>query len=207
MTILKNITLPNGVVGTHHKIVKLETIKECSRIQAQIGSWANEESYITKKPPIWNDYLELPIWDFYQKAEDYIFTMPTYSDGTRIPDTTELETARLNKWNNIKAYRDRQEYGGFVWDGSVFDSDPQSQSRIQGAVQLAILAQQAGQPFSITWTLQDNTVRTLNGQEIIAVGQALAAHVQAIHQIGRVLREQVNSATTVEEINSIVWPV
>lgn len=207
MTILKNITLPNGVVGTHHKIVKIESVRDGTRLQAHVASWANQESYETQKSPIWNEYIEVPTWDIFQKVEDHIFTMPAYIGGTKVTSLPELETARINKWNNIKTYRDKQEYGGFIWNGSPFDSDPQSQSRIQGGVQLAILAQQANQPFSITWTLQDNTSRVLNGDDMIAVGQALAAHVQNIHTIGRVLREELNAATTVEEINSIVWPV
>lgn len=207
MTILKDITLPNGVLGTHHKVIKIESIKDGTRLQAHVGSWANQESYETKKPPIWNEYIEVPAWDIFEKVEDHVFSMPAYIGGTKITSMPELETARINQWNTIKTFRDKQEYGGFSWDNSVFDSDPQSQSRIQGGVQLAILAQQANQPFSITWTLQDNTTRILNGDDMIAVGQALAAHVQTAHTIGRVLREEINAATTVQQINAIQWPV
>ena len=201
------MVLPNGITGTHHRIVKIETINDCTRLQVHVGSWANEECFQSNKPPIWNEYIDLPILDLYTQTENVILTTPIYSGGVKIADVTELESAKINKWTDIKSFRDRQEYGGFFWDGTVFDSDPQSQSRIQGAVQLAILAQQNNQPFSIDWTLQDNSVRTLSGTDVIAVGQALAAHVQAIHQVGRVLREQIDSATTVQEVKNIAWPL
>jgi hypothetical protein len=70
---------------------------------------------------------------------------------------------------------------------------------------MAMLAQAGGQPFSIDWTLADNTVRTLSGADMIAVGQALGQHVAACHIKARALREQINAATTVAEVEAVVW--
>lgn len=113
---------------------------------------------------------------------------------------------RQLRWMQIKQDRNAAENGGFVWDGAVFDSDPISQARIQGAVQLAMAAAANGQPFSVDWTLADNTVRTLNEQEMIAVGAALAAHVRACHELGRELRAQIEAAATPEDAAAITWP-
>lgn len=119
----------------------------------------------------------------------------------------DLTKAKSIKTTELKNTRDSREFGGFVWNGSVFDSDSQSQSRIQGAVQLALLAQQAGQPFSITWTLQDNTTRILTGTDMIQVGVALAQHVQALHETARILRAQVDSAENDQQLAAINWPI
>lgn len=118
-------------------------------------------------------------------------------------DNRSLPTVKLQRWESIKAERSRREYAGFTWDGSVFDSDPVSQSRIQGAVQLAGLDPVA---FSIDWTLADNTVRTLSGADMVAVGVMLAQHVNGLHVIARGLRAQIESATTIAEVESVVWP-
>lgn len=118
----------------------------------------------------------------------------------------DLPRAKANKWAAIKERRRDMEFGLLQWGGSTFDIDPLSQSRIQGAVQLAALSAASERPFSIDWTLANNAVRTLSATDVIEVGAALAAHVQSVHSTGRDLRSQIESATTVEEVDAIDWP-
>ena len=118
-------------------------------------------------------------------------------------DPRELEAVKSDKWVEVRTARDAAEHGGFTWDGSVFDSDPESQTKIIGATQLANMNPAS---FLMDWTLQDNTVRTLTGAQMVAVGQALAVHVNAQHVLGRTLRQQIEAATTVAEVNAIHWP-
>lgn len=120
-------------------------------------------------------------------------------------DPRTVGDLRDAKWGLVKQARDAAEYGGFVWDGSTFDSDMVSQSRIQGAAQLATLAQIGGQPFSINWTLADNTVRTLSAADMIGVGNALGMHINTQHGKGRLLRTQLDAAVTLAEIEAINW--
>lgn len=120
-------------------------------------------------------------------------------------DLRTLAERKAEKWNAMKRARSAFEFGGFTWDGSAFDSDPASQSRIQGAAQLALLAQQAGQPFSIDWTLQTNDVRTLSGADVIAVGMAMGQHIATAHAIGRSLRDAIEAATTIEALEQLSW--
>lgn len=117
-------------------------------------------------------------------------------------DARTLEDHKAAKWAEIRAARDAAEFGGFTWDGSAFDSDPMSQSRIQGAAQLA----QLSPAFSVDWTLADNNVRTLTGPEMIAVGVELGVHVSAQHAAARTLRAQILAATTAAEVEAVVWP-
>jgi len=121
-------------------------------------------------------------------------------------DVRELAVRKADKWADLKQRRGEEEFGGFTWDGSTFDSDPQSQSRIQGAAQLATLAMIASQAFSVDWTLADNTVRTLTGADMLAVGQQMGVHIMTTHATGRALREAIEAATTPEQLESIVWP-
>jgi hypothetical protein len=117
-------------------------------------------------------------------------------------DPRTVQDHKNAKWKEIKMKRDALEVGGFVWDGSKFDSDPFSQSRIQGAVQLATIT---GTSFTIDWTLSDNTIRTLNVVDMISVGAALGQHVNSCHERARTLRQQIDAATDVTEIELIAW--
>lgn len=121
-------------------------------------------------------------------------------------DPHTLEDRKAARWAAIKAERDSREYGGFAWDGSTFDSDAESQRRLQGAAQLAVLAQAAQQPFEIAWTLADNSVRVLDAADMIQVGAALANHVAATHYAARALRQQIEAATTAAEVEAVAWP-
>lgn len=116
-----------------------------------------------------------------------------------------LDSAKTAKWAEVKQHRNEAENGGFVWDGSRFDSTPISQSRIQGAVQLATLAKLTNQPFSIEWTLMNNGTRSLSADDMIAVGMALGAHINEQHVRARQLREQIEAATTPEQVQAVRW--
>lgn len=127
-------------------------------------------------------------------------------NGTDWNQTFTLVELKAFAWDRIKACRDVAEFSGFVWDGSTFDSDQISQSRVQGGAQLATLAALASQAFSVPWTLQDNSVRVLSGSDMLAAGEAMGIHVITVHGIGRALRDAIEAATTQEELEAIVWP-
>ena len=118
----------------------------------------------------------------------------------------DLSEGRAQAWSRIKSVRESVEFGPFVFGGQTYDGDSESQRRIQGAAQLATLAQATGQPFSIDWTLADNTQATLTAAEMIGVGVALGQHVNGAHGIARTLRTQIDAATTPEELEAIQWP-
>lgn len=117
----------------------------------------------------------------------------------------DLEDLRKQAWERIKADRDAAEAAGFDTPWGRFDSDPASQTKIIGAAQLASIALAQGAPFNIEWTLQDNTSVSLDAAQMIAVGAALANHVNAIHQRGRQLRAQIEAAATLADLESITW--
>lgn len=120
--------------------------------------------------------------------------------------TANLALAKQQQWARIKTERDEREAAGFPYLGKVFDSDQRSHSRITTAAQAAQAALDAGQPFSIDWTTADNTVITLDAQQMLGVPVAFAQFGNALHQSARSLREQIDAATTVEQVQAIVWP-
>ena len=116
-------------------------------------------------------------------------------------DTRTLEQVQTMTWGNMKALRSQKEADGFTWDGSVFDSDQVSQSRIMGAVQLA----EMNPEFEIPWTLEDNTVRVLSASDMKAVGAALGVHVATIFARAQELRLEIYAATTIAAVEAITW--
>lgn len=117
-----------------------------------------------------------------------------------------LDQAKLRRWSEIKSIRTSVEFGTFTCNGNVFDGDQTAQPRIIGAVQLANMAIATSQPFSVDWTLHDNSVVTLSATDMVAVGQALATNVVYAHTVGRSLRAAIEAAVTVAEVQAVQWP-
>lgn len=116
-----------------------------------------------------------------------------------------LAERKALKWQQMKEKRSSMEFGTFIWDGSEFDCDEIAQNRINGGVTLATLALANDQPFDQDWTLADNTVRNLSASQMIAVGIALAGHVNAVHTRGREVRQAIQAASSRAEVDAIVW--
>lgn len=116
-------------------------------------------------------------------------------------DQRTLAEAKADKWEQIKRARDAAEWGGFDTPFGRFDSDPTSQGKLSGAATAA----QLNPALSLDWTLADNSVVTLGAADLIAVGLLLMQHVNTVHQSGRVLRQQIEAATTNAQLGGISW--
>lgn len=153
------------------------------------------------------------ILDAAGNVEQYIYP---FMDGTLPPNAVvipelALANAKEAKWDAVKAKRQRVEEGGAATLQGVIDSDPNSQRKVNGLVTMAMLAGQSGQSFSQAFTLADNSVVTLDGPAMIAVGVALGQHVSACHSIAQTLRDAIDAATSIADVEAIdadgaAWP-
>ena len=109
-------------------------------------------------------------------------------------DLRTLDEIKAQKWAEIKSQRNRLEFGGFNFDGNIYDSDQISQGRILGA---------ASAGLSQVWTLADNTTVNLTADQLVQLYQALQTHTASVHQRGRIAREVIMSATTKEDVESV----
>ena len=109
-------------------------------------------------------------------------------------DPRSLDEIKAQKWAEIKQQRDHLEFGGFEFEGNIYDSDQISQGRILGA---------ASAGLSQVWTLADNTTVNLTADQLVQIYQALQTHTASVHQRGRIAREVIMSATTKEDVESV----
>lgn len=209
----KQTIAENGAAVSFHVVQRAEMAPDGDAITMYVASWPTQQSMALGVDAValaaHRVSLDtLPTCSGLLADLSAAITASGWLAGAAVVNNNDssLAAAKTRRWAFIKAARDQKEYGGFVWDGSTFDSDLQAQTRIQGGVQLANMAAASNQPFGIDWTLADNSVRTLSGADMVAVGLALAQHVQTLHEVGRGLREQIDAATTVEQVNAVQWP-
>lgn len=109
-------------------------------------------------------------------------------------DPRTLDEIKAQKWAEIKSGRDSLEFGGFEFEGGVYDSDQVSQGRIMGA---------AAAGLDQIWTLADNTTVNLTASQLQQLYAALQAHIASVHERGRIARQLIFDAETKEQVEEI----
>lgn len=117
-------------------------------------------------------------------------------------ETATLAEARANAWSAVKAARDEAEAAHFEFEGSWYQPDVKN---ITGAVLASLLAAARGMSFVRDWTLADNSVLSLTGEQVQALGLVLTDRIDAIHQRSRTLRDLIDNATTPAEAYGYTW--
>lgn len=109
-------------------------------------------------------------------------------------DPRTLDEIKAQKWAEIKQQRGQLEFGGFEFEGNIYDSNQVSQGRIMGAA-LAGVDQ--------VWTLADNTTVALSTAQLQQLYAALQAHIASVHERGRNARQLIYEAETKEQVESV----
>ena len=207
MPIYKEFEAPNGAFVKHHVLSKIESSGEFAGALVIVNSFDSQEAEAMGRLSLWCWTVPLSsvlITEFSKQGLETVLTTVTDSPffgGVIVPSLGTLEAAKIMRWAVIKVYRDAAEFGSFTWDGSEFDCDPTSRGRISEAARTA----DRGVEFEVGWTLRNNSTRLLNQNGIKALDTALASHTQWCHQKARELRNQIEMASTKEEVEAIVW--
>ena len=171
----------------------LQIFKHASSLSIEAN--ANPNGIIVSGIPT----IEGSFWDF--SLECFVPTgdMPsphhTFDYTTKQwNDLRSLDEIKAQKWVEIKSQRDQLEFGGFEFDGNIYDSDQGSQGRIMGAAAAGI---------DRTWTLADNTLVELSASQLQQLYVTLQFHIASVHERGRIARTAIESATTKEEVGTI----
>ena len=109
-------------------------------------------------------------------------------------DPRTLDELKAQKWAEIRTQRDRLEFGGFEFEGGIYDSDQVSQGRIMGAAAASI---------DQVWTLADNTTAELSASQLQQLYAALQAHIASVHERGRIARQLIFDAETKEQVEAV----
>ena len=147
------------------------------------------------------DVDDLPNLDQYWGGSEWVDMPPRLSphhtfdySAKQWIDPRTLDDLKTQKWNEIKVERDQLEFGGFEFEGYIYDSNQVSQGRIMGASSAGV---------DQTWTLTDNTTVELSASELQQLYAALQAHIASVHERGRIARQLIFDAETKEEVEDI----
>lgn len=121
-------------------------------------------------------------------------------------DTRSLAWYKARQWETIKSQRDAIEFGTFSYLGRVFDGDRDAQRRLTYCVSVSKQALALGGKFTTTFVLADNSTVELTAVDFIAIESAKGSQVLAAFAVAIPLRKRIEAATTVAEVEAVVWP-
>ena len=141
-----------------------------------------------------------------QRLDLYDSVMQIWGDTPTLPDPVPitLEDLKAQKKAEIAAARYAAETAGTTVNGVLIDTGRDSQALITGAALAAML----DDGYSLNWKTATGFIH-LSAQEIIAVAQAVRAHVQSCFDREGELVAQVDAAKTENDLDAIeiTWPV
>ena len=112
-----------------------------------------------------------------------------------------LEEVKTRKIAYLKNERDTREEAPVEYKEKLWDFDTKSRDRINAAA----TALEVGGVESITWTSYDDTSLELTAEDLKTIVAIAALRGDALHKKYRELRDAINAAETVEEVESIIW--
>lgn len=128
---------------------------------------------------------------------------PTVEDEPAPPPLT-FDELKAQKKAEIAAVRYAREIAGTMVNGITIDTERDSQALITGAALAAVIDSN----YSLNWKTAAGFIH-LTAPEIIAVAQAVRAHVQTCFDHEGELVAQVDAAQTAEDLDAIdmTWTV
>jgi hypothetical protein len=90
-----------------------------------------------------------------------------------------LPVARAQRLAELAAHRAAVQSAGFRFAGIAWQTDAEARANLAGAALSALLAAQAGEPYSVTWKSPGGPV-VLDGATIMAAARAIEAWVRSL---------------------------
>lgn len=115
-------------------------------------------------------------------------------------DEEPLENVKQRKIMELKRQRDTAEVEPIAYNGHLYDYDSKARDRISAAI-IALDVQ--GEGATIDWTTADNQDVKVTANDLRMVIAAVAVRSNTLHMAYRKAREQVEAASTAEEVEAV----
>ena len=130
------------------------------------------------------------------------------ADGNVLEPAQSLEDAQRARLDLITTAR-TQALASLVvpWDGDEWDANEETSNRIANALSMIREAESQNIPVpgSIAWRTADNQTRVLTLPELTAMGASVFGAQQMVWGRNASLKDAILAATTVAEVEAIVW--
>ncbi|QYH12660.1 DUF4376 domain-containing protein [Campylobacter jejuni] len=114
-----------------------------------------------------------------------------------------LEVKKELKKREITRKRDEAINGGVEYNGKVFQSSEKDRNLLTSTISLFSITKQVPEGFK--WIAKDNEAVSFSLEDLIALGGVMANAVNASMIKARNLKDQIEQASSLEELDLITW--
>lgn len=212
MAITKQIT-EEGRNISYHEVLMSSAVFSSTRtsVSVRLCSWVDETAKLDGVAGL--EWVIRGVQNCYdilskQAVELALVDSGTLAGGvisTELTDTSPLEHSKYKQRLKIKAAKSVEITSPLTTPYGIFDCDAESEKRITGAIMMLQTLEGMGTPTTVDFVLADNSVVTLTTAQMVEVGLIMGARVQAAISKASSLRSAIEAATTVEDVEAIVW--
>ena len=123
-----------------------------------------------------------------------------YEAGEPIYGDVDMNILKQGKLAELAENRWKEETGGYMYNDHKFHSDRESQNRVFQAY----MASLSDPNFTATWKTKTGWLE-MTASDFITLYNEFQTFLQGLYQKEKALQEQVEAATTIEELNEIEW--
>lgn len=210
MFILHNTTLPNGVDATVHRLQRAEQLD--GELNLVINAYMDERNEFV----VWQAIFIVPS-DVPDGTEASILNWLISEEGP-FPggqiiedDINGLDWSKAHYKMLINKLRDRYTNIGCQTPVGKVDSNEKSRVLINQSATDALFAKMTNEPWSIEWRMYDNSLVTVDADDMIAIHRAVTSHTVICSSRAIELKNNVQAAQDENELRTIVigsgWPI
>ena len=143
----------------------------------------------------------------YTSPNEYIMPIDEFpepiswdNDGNPIYGSVDINFLKIGKLHELADLRWQEETNGYMYNGHEFHSDRESQDRVFQAY----MASLNNPNFAATWKTKTGWLE-MTASDFITLYNEFYVFLQNLYQKEKNLQEQIEAATTIEELEAIQW--
>lgn len=143
----------------------------------------------------------------YTNPNEYIMPIDEFpepiswdNDGNPIYGSVDINSLKRGKLQELANARWLEETAGYMYNGHEFHSDRESQNRVFQAY----MASLSDPNFTVTWKTKNGWLE-MTASDFITLYNEFYVFLQNLYQKEKNLQEQIEAATTIEELEAIQW--
>jgi hypothetical protein len=211
MAIIKQLTNAQGVVYDYHRVNSVIIDAQDNRF-ATVSSYISADRATEKDRPVdrFSTQIYTPITTgLVATAETLLVADATCKlfGGIVTLDVilSDLDAAKAKKKAEIASSRSVEMYADKTTSLGVFGSTESDNNKLSIAIQVTQLAAAAGQPAECGYKTVDGTYSVYTLAQLEQIALEIAAQVLPLYEKESGLVTQVDAATTVEDVEAVVW--
>ena len=165
------------------------------------GTWQNKENHTNRtyegQPQIPTDYwLASDAWDSPARHMSDLGPLP--AGALLSAPAKPLDIAKAEAKEQLKAYRQNVEYGGFMLNGQKWDSEQKDELRLNSAYKIF----EAGAPEYPGWKVSDGVYVTLTPELLQAATMGLMQHYGRAFAVEAAKIAEIDALTTTADVEA-----